>query len=326
MTSIRYRRITVADGQKVIGLDDETLERACRAGDRISEKVNGRACPIRLGFIRASSAGAVPPMIRMLRGGYDDRHGRGGELRLKVYLSMLWLASGEGHTVSFPAYAWAHLLGLDDAAGKRRVQDAISWLATEKFVVVERRPGQSSIIQVRKEDGSGAEYTKPYKLGDGDGPPKQPKYRRLDEAWWTKGWMAALSGAALVTWLAFLDDEGAEIGSSRWISTSQTKTKYALSLDTRKKGIGELLDWGLLDKSIGKPREAFVTSRPITSYRLDRHVLNSRQPNRKQKPSRGGGNLPLELLVALVAQADRQADQQPSQDPGRGSGQDPIRE
>lgn len=283
---------------KAIGLEELTLDRACRAGERIAQKVSGkdtegpRSCPIRREFIRADIAGGIPPMVRMLRGGHNGSRGRGGELRLKVYLSMLWHASGEGHTVDFPAYGWAHLLGLDDTSGKRRVQDAIVWLNEERFVAVQHRPGQSSIVQMQREDGSGSEYRKPYTRPNPEGEPQQPSYRKLDPSWWTNGWMAALSGAALITWLTFLDDEGANLNTPRWISTSQTKTKYALSPDTRKKGIGELLDWNLLARSIRPQREAFLTARPITSYRLNRHILNTHRPNEQQRPNRRNREIP----------------------------------
>jgi hypothetical protein len=124
-------------------------------------------------------------------------------------------------------------------------------------------------------------------------PLDQPKYRKLDPAWWTNGWIAALSGAALITWLTFLDDEGANFNTPRWISTSQTKSKYVLSPDTRKKGIGELLDWNLLDKSVRPSREAFVTARPITSYRLNRLALNAHQPKEQPRPNRRNREAPL---------------------------------
>ncbi|HVF74574.1 MAG TPA: hypothetical protein VM938_05955, partial [Acidimicrobiales bacterium] len=79
-------------------------------------------------------------MTTMLRGG------RGGAVRLKLYLSFLWFAAAPPHDVTYPARAWASLLGLEDpeARGARRIIDAITWLDAHDFVVVEGRPRRAT--------------------------------------------------------------------------------------------------------------------------------------------------------------------------------------
>src|SRR5438105_691928 len=62
----------------------EPSEHALRLAETLNHKVKGRAAKIRFDFIR-HEAGALPPLASLLRGG------RGGEVRLKLLLSLLWV-------------------------------------------------------------------------------------------------------------------------------------------------------------------------------------------------------------------------------------------
>ena len=60
----------------------------------------------------------------------------------KLYLALLWMAANPPYDVTFPARAWAELLGLPNPEGKgdRRVRDAIDWLADQGLITVTRSP------------------------------------------------------------------------------------------------------------------------------------------------------------------------------------------
>lgn len=97
-------------------------------------------------------------MARILRGG-----GGRGATRLKLYLSLLWLARNRNldrPVFAFPAQQLAILLGLPhpDDAGARRVQEAPRWLAREKFVALDRRPGDVTRVHLLDDAGSGEPY------------------------------------------------------------------------------------------------------------------------------------------------------------------------
>ncbi len=218
---------------------------------------------MRVEFIRVSSEQDhwwSPPSMHMLRGG------RGGSVRLKLYLSMLWLAVKPPHHVQESAYSWARLLGLPDDAdhGKRRVQDAIDWLVANQYLDRTPVPGKPALLRVLHDSGTGEDYTSPVVAE----PTGNPTYRKLDPAFWTSGWMSALSGAAIVVWLAYLDEQG-DSEEAGWLAPSQTKSKYAISDDTRRKGLAELKSYGLVTPRRGWHREPFRHEFPVVRYRLN---------------------------------------------------------
>src|ERR1700739_718675 len=82
-----------------------------RANERVKgQSKDGRHTPVRHGFIeRANHPSDVdPPTASLLRAS------KGGALRLKLYLALLWQAGGgdERHAARWPARAWAELLDL----------------------------------------------------------------------------------------------------------------------------------------------------------------------------------------------------------------------
>ena len=54
----------------------------------VARRVHGRAAPVRRLFVERALPDSPPPLATLLRGG------RGGEVRLKLYLSILWFAGG----------------------------------------------------------------------------------------------------------------------------------------------------------------------------------------------------------------------------------------
>jgi hypothetical protein len=93
-----------------------------------------------------AGAGRSPACPRILRGS----GGRGGAARLKLYLTLLWLARNrnrERPVFAYPAQQLATLIGLPGpaTAGARRIQEALHWLADAGFVALDRRPGDGQI-------------------------------------------------------------------------------------------------------------------------------------------------------------------------------------
>jgi hypothetical protein len=136
--------ITVNDTDTTATSAEAPAENAATSVDRPSDaaitraelataKVYRRPAPIRRQYIK-SEITDPPPLTRITRA---------GEVRLKLHLSLLWLSSGYPHETSFPASAWAELLDLDDPLGRgaRRVNEAVGWLESERFIDVERKRG-----------------------------------------------------------------------------------------------------------------------------------------------------------------------------------------
>jgi hypothetical protein len=232
---------------------DEALRLAAQAAKRVRE----RATPVRIRFIeRVMPDDAPPPLALLLRGG------RGGEVRLKLLLALLWLGAGGQHDVQFPPHSYAALLGLPDRYGNgaRRVNDAINWLRDHRFITVDRVPGQSPKITLLSELGTGRTYVVPGRA------PKDPAtgkatpeniYVQLPVTFWTKGWVAVLSTAATAMLLVLLLLErqalpvmmkrfaqGDELGV--WVSPAEAIRRFDLSEDTRSRGFRELQRHGLV--------------------------------------------------------------------------------
>ena len=215
---------------------------------------NLRDCPIRTEFLRrGNERDAVPPMMAMLGSG----GGRGGDVRLKLYLSLLWASPGGKHDTEFMATDWAQLLGLPrySTNGKRRVYEALNWLAAHRFIHKQERPGLPSIVVVLHESGLGKPYTKPSSRAVKG---EAPTYRRLQSSWWMNAWLAAMSGRALAFWLVLMDEtnNGAR-ADAVWLSESQTSKKYAISPYLRQNAMKELKHFGLITTRREFTREAF---------------------------------------------------------------------
>jgi len=250
-------------------------ELAVEYGELVARRVHGRAAKVRWSFIRGTKP-SPPPMTRMLRGG------RGGAVRLKLYLSFLWFAANPPYDVTYPARAWAGLMGLADPEGNgaRRVVDAISWLEHHRFVEAQRRRGRPSRVVLLAEDGSGAPYRPPHEaLADlresdsvSDEALRENYWVQLPADFWRNGWVAVLSGPAVAMLLAILSDlankpEFTEV----WFSPFLARERFGLSEDTRTAGMRQLRDLQLVDvRRRSVSHDAFDFRRMRNTYVLDK--------------------------------------------------------
>ena len=251
-------------------VDIAAVHEAQRAGGHLGRRLRRndevRACQLRTEFIRRPSPDALPPpMMRMLRSG----GGRGGDVRLKLYVSLLWVSPGGEHDTDFDAYSWAVLFGLSQPSrnGKRRILAALDWLEQNRFVSKERRPGKTTVVTVLHEDGSGTKYSKPEPVKGAE-----PVYRKLVADYWLNGWSAVLSGNALAFWLVLMDETNSgDKTAAVWLSESQTEAKYAISPYLRQAALRQLQEVGLIDTKRTYVREAFA----VTSSRTEMRVVGN---------------------------------------------------
>jgi len=253
----------------------EPSEHSLRLAERLKLQVKGRAAKIRFDFIR-HEAGALPPLASLLRGG------RGGEVRLKLLLSLLWVAGGgsdERHrTKAYPARAWAGLLDLPDPEGngQRRIRDAIGWLEDEGLVRTMRTPGRPMALQLLLEDGSGHAYFDPAgaankKKKSGATLTGSDLYIGVPASFWTDGWLVTLSGRALAMMLVIAHLTFSERDEWPWVSPARARHLYGLSEDTWSKGIAELKARRIIEirkRPVGE--DDFDFRRVRNTYRLPR--------------------------------------------------------
>ncbi|MGD6757311.1 hypothetical protein [Streptomyces sp. BH105] len=244
-------------------LDSSTVQRIAAAQAK-ARAGGARSAAVRYKFIaRDSPDENAPPLARLLRGG----GGRGGATRLKLYLSMLWLSRNEDSPrFDYPAHQWAQLLGFDDpdAAGARRIQQALRWLDDEGLVRRQHRQGAPSSIYLLSDAGTGRPYQAP-----GPAMKRLTRSEKLDHLYvqlsaglWTNGWVMELSGAAIAMYLVLLHERRGEEDKVVWISPRIGKERYDLSDETRRKGLNELAQHRLVS----------VRKRPLHQGLFEDHI------------------------------------------------------
>lgn len=244
-----------------------TLETARKIAAELHGRVGREYVAIRSAFISSDTQDTPPPMTQLLRGG------RGGEVKLKLLLSMLWVAAKEPYDVTLSARAWAELLGLEDAdsKGSARVNAAVRRLGEQGFLRVERRPGMPNQVFLLEETGTGSAYTHPGSYWTPARRSKSsPKYTRIPTELWRNGWIAKLSGPGLAMLLILLERARGQNFSGLWFSSSVAQQRYGLSEVTRRRGIEDLerLNLVIVDRApIGKG--TLATSRFRNTYTLN---------------------------------------------------------
>jgi hypothetical protein len=266
--------------------DERTLEVA----ESAARRVRNRETTIRQGFIRLArdldhEEDQRPPLAMLLRGSR-------GAMRLKLYLAVLWLAGGgetkKGHEVTFPARAYAELLGLDDPGGKgqRRVREGLASFAEARLLTLRASPGYPQTVALLREDASGETYDRPgdhFKKG-ADGEPAEPaaasktsvhQFVRLGSGFWTQGWAQVLSAPALAVFLAMLVVTRNGRERDQWLSLGERRL-FGLSDDTWTRGTAELVDYGILAvRRAPVSKDVFGWKRMRNTYSLNPGLLNS---------------------------------------------------
>ncbi|MFI9452589.1 hypothetical protein [Amycolatopsis sp. NPDC052450] len=268
-----------------------------------------RNAPVRYGFIqRATASEPAPPAIAVLRGATGSRAVAGGDIRLRLLLSLLW-AVHDDPTLTYPYRAWAALLGLEDpeAAGARRIRTALRSLARLDLLQLDSAPGRDAAVHLLEDTRSGDRYELPgaayTRLKSKPAKAAPHRYIQLPGQLWTNGWIKELtSGPALVMLLVLWLESGREVKSSQppwvWLSPSMAEQRYGLSEDTRLKGARELAKLGLVKISTRHvPGDAFEFRRGRHSYQIQRtRIMTVRPGDAEQHAFFRGAAPPLKPL------------------------------
>jgi len=161
---------------------------------------------------------------------------------------LLWVAANPPHDVTYPARAWATLLGLPDPEGNgsRRINDAIAWLAEHRFIETTPRPGHPTTLTLLDESGTGEPYQVPGAVMNQlrtspEGSWSRHRYFKLPPTFWTSGWITTLSGPAIAMLLILLlETSGLDPAPETWFSPTVADRRFSLSEDTRAAGLREL--------------------------------------------------------------------------------------
>lgn len=255
---------------------------ALTLADRASQRLKERHTAVRHAFIglqrQSDGSRGDPGLAVLLRGS------RGGAVRLKFYLALLWVAGGgdERHSATWPARTWAALLDLPDPErlGDRRIRDAIRALEQEELLRTERQPGRPIRLILRCEDGTRRPYTHPgaaaraakeKNLATKEKARLDPShfYVQLPASFWTRGWAVALSGPAVAMLLVMLMLTESGKKNAVWISPEEARSRFRLSEDTWTRGTAELRRHGLLDVGKKPVSEDFGWRRVRNTYTVN---------------------------------------------------------
>lgn len=231
--------------------------------DRLVER-SKRSTGVRLpsAFARGGRHEAVLP--RLIQGG------RGGGVRLKLYLSMVLLGgSRRAHHVHGPntivdvsGPTWARALGLRDPAGSgaRRVADAQNRLADLSLVRVERVAGRPPKLVLLNATASGEPWTDP-------GTP----YIRVPLEVWTNRWIWALGAKELAVLIAILDlcsGTGRDRKGGPQALSGTPLGGYGMSADTWRLASASLTNHGLIRTERVVARTGLESARLRKRYEL----------------------------------------------------------
>lgn len=247
-------------GSSTASLPNPDSRRLLASAVRRSGRSTGVQLPI--GFIKADGADA-PPLARMLRGG------RGGEVRLKLYLSLSLLATQKPYDIRrpIPARVWAAMLALDapEVAGARRVADALTWLADAKLIDLTRAPGTPPTIKLRNPTGDGKAYRRP-----------RGRWVSVPLDFWSNEWITHLSGSAVALLLVLLELQGGvESAKDAPSASGDRRRQYALSDDTWTRAGRELIGQKLLTVHKRPQDQDFDWERVRNTYWVDKDRLRA---------------------------------------------------
>jgi hypothetical protein len=254
---------------------DEKIELAKQAAGEFARKLGTRrvesGAPVR-NLFATSLAGELPPLASLLRGG-----GRGGQTRIKLYLSLLWVSAAKPYETVYPSRAWAALLGLDDpdAKGARRIQESVRELADRHLIVARDRGGLPSALQLLDESGSTDPYQAPSEAYNAYNQAHAPRevlqrhaYFKIPSKLWTEGHIARLSGPGIAMLTVLLCERRGKTDGEVWFTPDIAKERFRLAPVTRTAGLQELRDLGLM-----KTRKAEIShDGTYISFRRRRNV------------------------------------------------------
>jgi len=205
-------------------------------------------------------------------------------VKLKLLLSVLWIAASEPYDVTMPGRIWAQLIGLPDPAGRgtHRISAATRQLNDKSFVRTEKRPGEPTRIVLLDETGTGGSYTSPgqrvAQLRRAAEDFEHDRYFRVPKEFWTNGWIAVVDGPATAMLLVLLSLAAGRSDEEIWIAPEVADRRFHLSPETRKKGFDRLRDIGLVEVRRRPVTRQLDTTRHRNVYTLNRDVLLNAVP------------------------------------------------
>jgi hypothetical protein len=138
-----------------------------------------------------------------------------------------------------------------DKAGARSIRNTLLEIERRGFIRTEDRgPGKVPEIILMDESLRGVDYKLPYLQAIEEGKDGDTSYFRVPESFWASGLCAKLSGAGLAMYLIAMSRAGWGNQPSFWLSPTHFAEQYGLGDSTRKKGLRELVEHGVVTQEL----------------------------------------------------------------------------
>lgn len=206
-------------------------------------------------FVRGESGFNKPPLANLIQGG------RGGQVRLRLFLCMTLIATQAPHSIKdpFAPMYWARLLAMDPTHGPRQVSAGLKWLNDNNFIQPTPRRGSLPEIQLL-DPRTGKKLTRPVR-----------DFVEVPLGLWSQGWIIDLSATGIALLLVLLHARGPH-RSPRYVPTT-TKEAYGLSNDTWTRATHELEEANLLEVGRTPQGGTFDFRRLRNTYRIKDEIL-----------------------------------------------------
>lgn len=241
-------------------------------GRSVTKAQRQEQVPFAKDFLRTPDG--APPLARLLQGG------RGGEVRLKLFLTITMMATRKPYDISRPPSPahWARMLGITGGQPARRVADALHWLDREGFIRLTPRKGTLPLITLlipQSPGQPGLEYERPIERGE--------RYVRLPLTLWTKGWIIDLPATSLALIMVVRDvQQGRD--AARYVPGDE-RTMYGLSADTWTRARRDLERRNLLEVKRVPQGGEFDYRRMRNLYRIRLEQLGELSPADHELPA-----------------------------------------
>lgn len=274
----------------------------------LAKDVRRDTCPLRRSFVeRSEGSEELTPLAALLRTP-GEVGGKGGGLRIALLMSLIWVTARPPYVTNRVAPYWAELLGRDDpgGVGARAIRDALHELADRGLVQLHSSGTRLEIIlcnesQPETAEGDPNPYVPPYGL---------EQYIPVPRSFWTRGLAGELSGAGIAMYLCSLALTRSD-DPEFFISGAHFDERYGISRSSRKRGLAELTERGVLTVRVDETID-FKTFRKVRRniYRLAKRY---RQPEAWTPPAIEAGaekaKKTLDPAARLIAIAGSLSDQ-----------------
>ena len=273
--------------------DERLIDRAVERGNELSQRVGYRRLQLRKTFVRRGGpTDREPPAVGLNRAsasylklmmtviwssagkGIDPRdlprtprlvralEERQRQEAAKWPPAMRRLLPSDPHTTTFPLVDYAVVLGLDKpkAAGTAAIRRGIQHLESNELIRADRRKGVVPTLQLLREDGTATPYSLPTDKRSSAGDTPEGRYFTLPPTLWSNGWMAALSGRALLVLMALIVQNDINDEPAIFISPSIRESLYGITEDTFSRGAFELEFYGLVTRTSAPARRSWSAS------------------------------------------------------------------